>query len=90
MTTMPPLSSKHKKLLSAFGVVVAGSLLTLLNAYVVRLPAELQGFIGSVLAGAMLLVKAWGVAEEQEAKVEAKSTEKAIAMVNEIVAKEAP
>jgi len=80
------MTTTHKKLLSAFAVVVAGSALTLANAYIVKLPAEVQGFVGSVLGGALLLVKAWGTAEEQEAKVNAKVSER----VAEVIAQEAP
>jgi hypothetical protein len=75
------LSVTHKKLLSAFGVVVAGSALTLLNAYVVKLPTELQGFVGSVLGGALLLIKAWGTAEEQAAEVHQQVVERVSAVI---------
>lgn len=70
---MPSLSPKWKKYLSAFAVVVAGAFLTMLNAYVVKLPAEAQGFAGSVLGGLLLLLRAWGSGEEEAARVEAKA-----------------
>jgi hypothetical protein len=67
------MNTTQKKYLSAFAVVIGGATLTLINAYAVRLPAEIQGFIGSVLGGALLLLKAWGSAEEEQVKVEAKA-----------------
>lgn len=78
------LTPTQKKLLSAFGVVVAGSALTMLNAYVVKLPTEAQGFAGSVLGGALLLIKAWGTTEEQAAKVDAQVQAK----VTEVIERE--
>ncbi len=82
------MTPTHKKLLSAFAVIVAGAALTLLNSYALHFGVEVQGFVASVTGGGLLLLKAWGTAEEQAAKVEAKATEKAIGMVNEAASRE--
>lgn len=69
------MTPKTKKLLSAFAVTIGGALLVLLNAYVVRLPAELQGFAGAVLAGGAHFINAWGTQDEVNKEVSVKVAE---------------
>lgn len=71
----PPMKPEIKKLLSALCVAVVGSILVVLNAYVVKLPEVYQGFAGAVLAAAVHYVNAWGHADQVNAQVATKVTE---------------
>jgi hypothetical protein len=57
------MNNDLKKLIGSLGVAVAGAVLVVLNAYVVKLPPDVQGIAVAVLLGAGHYVNAWGVKE---------------------------